>query len=125
MKGAKKEIKNLKNKASKARKEKDYDSSIKILHNAVKVATTWELSNEVLSLDDLIRLTKIEDLKIKLKTLEKEAKLAAKEKNYNEASQKYKVSSKIASEIFKLGVTEMTKEVKRLTNKAKEFEKLV
>ncbi|MFX1568274.1 MAG: hypothetical protein ACFFCV_07890 [Promethearchaeota archaeon] len=125
MKGAKKEIKSLKNKASKARKEKDYDTSMKILHNAVKVATTWELSNDVLLIDDLIRLTKIEDLSIKLKNLEKEAKSAAKDKKYNEAAQKYKVSSKIASEIFKLGVTEMTKEVKRLTNKAKEFEKLI
>ncbi len=125
VKEAKKEIKKLKNEASKARKEKEYDTSIKILHNAVKIATRWELSNESQLLDDLIRLTKIEDLNNKLKTLEKEAKLAAKGKNYNEAAQKYKVSSKIASEIFKLGVTEMTKEVKRLTNKAKEFEKLI
>jgi len=125
IKGAKKEIKILKKNALKAKKENDYDTSIKIFHNAVKIATTWELANESLILDDLIRMTKIEDLNIKLKALEKEAKLAAKQEQYNEAAQKYKISSKIASEIFKLGVDDMTKEVKRLTNKAKEFEKLI
>ncbi|MFW9999516.1 MAG: hypothetical protein ACFE9Q_05050 [Candidatus Hodarchaeota archaeon] len=125
IKGAKKEIKNLKKNALSAKKNKDYDTSIKILHNAIKIATNWELTSDAQILDDLIRMTKIEDLNIKLKKLEKEAKLAAKDKNYNEAAQKYKISSKIASEIFKLGVNEMTKEVKRLTNKAKEFEKLI
>jgi hypothetical protein len=35
------------------------------------------------------------------------------------------MSSRIASEIFKLGGTEMTKEVKRLSNKSKEYEKLI
>jgi len=125
IKGAKKEIKSLKKNALVAKKEKDYDSSIKIFQNAVKIATSWELAKETQELDDIMRLTKIEDLKIKMKTLEKEAKLAAKEENYNEAAQKYKISSKIASEIFKLGVTEMTKEVKRLSNKSKEYEKLV
>ena len=60
-----------------------------------------------------------------MKTLEREAKIAAKKENFNEASQKYKMSSKIASEIFKLGRTEMTKEVKRLSNKSKEYEKLI
>ena len=124
-KGAKKEIKNLKKTALKAKKEKDYDTTIKILHNAVKIATTWELVSDSQLIDDLIRMTKIEDLTNKLKTLEKEAKSAEKGKNYNEAAQKYKMSSKIASEIFKLGVDEMTKEVKRLTNKAKELEKLI
>ena len=56
--------------------------------------------------------------------LEKLAKIAAKKLIYNEAAEKYKSASKIASEIFKLGATQMTKEVKRLTNKAKEFDKL-
>ena len=125
IKGAKKEIKNLKKNALVAKKQKDYDNSIKIFQNAVKIATNWELIKESQELDDIIRVTKIEDLRSKLKILEKEAKLAAKEEKYNEATQKYKISSKIASEIFKLGVTEMTKEVKRLSNKSKEYEKLV
>ncbi|UCD02329.1 MAG: hypothetical protein JSV23_04785, partial [Promethearchaeota archaeon] len=122
---AKKEIKNLKKNALNAKKEKDFDKSIKIFQNAVKIATTWELITESQELDDIMRMTKIEDLRNKMKILEKEAKLAAKKENFNEAAQKYKISSKIASEIFKLGITEMTKEVKRLSNKSKEYEKLV
>ncbi|MFX1468845.1 MAG: hypothetical protein ACFFB8_09285 [Promethearchaeota archaeon] len=124
-KGAKKEIKNLKKNALAAKKEKDYEKSIKVFQNASKIALNWELMKESQEIDDLIRLTKIEDLTIKMKNLEKEAKLAVKKESYNEAAQKYKISSKIASEIFKLGVTDMTKEVKRLSNKSKEYEKLV
>ncbi|MFX1431739.1 MAG: hypothetical protein ACFFCY_16355 [Promethearchaeota archaeon] len=124
VKRAKKEIKNLKKNGLAARKEKDYDKSIKIFQNALKIATNWELIKESQEFDDLMRLTKIEDLKTKMKTLEKEARLAAKEEKYNEATQKYRMSSKIASEIFKLG-EDLTKEVKRLSNKAKEYEKLI
>ncbi|MFW9940613.1 MAG: hypothetical protein ACFFFT_06200 [Candidatus Thorarchaeota archaeon] len=125
VKGAKKEISKLKKIGKIARKEKDYEKSINIFQNASKIAINWELSGELEQLNEFIRSTKIEDLRIKMKTLEKEAKLAAKEENYNEAAQKYKMSSKIASEIFKLGGTEMTKEVKRLSNKSKEYEKLI
>ncbi|MFX1388535.1 MAG: hypothetical protein ACFE9Z_00560 [Promethearchaeota archaeon] len=124
VKEAKKEIKNLRKNALIAKKEKDYDRSIKIFQNALKITTNWDLVKETEQLDDVIRLTKIEDLKSKMIALETEAKLAAKKENYNEAAQKYKISSKIASEIFKLG-EDLTKEVKRLSNKAKEFEKLV
>ncbi|MFW9881817.1 MAG: hypothetical protein ACFFG0_52805, partial [Candidatus Thorarchaeota archaeon] len=123
-KGAKKEIKKLYKNALTARKRKDYDDSVKNFQNALKIATKWELTDISLELDELIRITKIEDLKNKMKSLEKEAVLAVKGENYNEAAQKYKMSSKIASEIFKLG-EDMTKEVKRLSNKAKEYEKLV
>ena len=108
-----------------ARKEKDYGKTINIYQNAARIATSWELTGELEQLNEFIRLIKIEDLRIKMKTLEKEAKLAAKEEKYNEAAQKYKMSSKIASEIFKLGGTELTKEVKRLSNKSKEYEKLI
>ncbi|KKK45634.1 MAG: hypothetical protein Lokiarch_08060 [Candidatus Lokiarchaeum sp. GC14_75] len=125
LKGAKKEIANLKKIAKQARKDKDYTKSLNIYQNATKLASNWELSRELEQLNEYFRLTKIEDLEIKLKTLEHEAKLAAKEENYNEATQKYKISSKIASEIFKLGGTDMTKEVKRLSNKSKEYEKLI
>jgi hypothetical protein len=124
-KSAKKEISKLKKIAKTARKEKDYEKTINISQNAAKIATSWELTGELEVLNEFLRSTKIEDLKTKMKTLEKEAKLAAKEEKYNEAAQKYKMSSKIASEIFKLGGTEMTKEVKRLSNKSKEYEKLI
>ncbi|MFX1457361.1 MAG: hypothetical protein ACFFDB_18500, partial [Promethearchaeota archaeon] len=125
VKVARKEIKNLKKIAKTSKKEKDYEKTINIYQNAIKIAVNWELIGESEELEELIRQTKIEDLKIKMISLEKEAKLAAKKEKYNEASQKYKISSKIASEIFKLGVTDMTKEVKRLSNKSKEYEKLI
>ncbi|MFW9876723.1 MAG: hypothetical protein ACFFG0_26815 [Candidatus Thorarchaeota archaeon] len=125
VKSAKKEIGKLKKIAKTARKEKDYEKTINIYQNAVKIALSWELSGEIELLNDFIRTTKIEDLQIKMKNLEQEAKLAAKDEKYNEAAQKYKMSSKIASEIFKLGGSDMTKEVKRLSNKSKEYEKLI
>ncbi|MFW9822337.1 MAG: hypothetical protein ACFFE4_05355, partial [Candidatus Thorarchaeota archaeon] len=122
---ARKEIKNLKKIAKTSKKEKDYEKTLNIYQNAIKIAVNWELIGESEELEELIRQTKIEDLKIKMNSLEKEAKLAVKDEKYYEASQKYKMSSKIASEIFKLGVTDMTKEVKRLSNKSKEYEKLI
>jgi len=125
IKVAKKEIKNLTKIAKTAKIEKDYEKTINILQNAAKLALNWELISKSEDLEELIRLTKIEDLKTKMTILEKEAKLAAKREKFNEAAQKYKISSRIASEIFKLGGTEMTKEVKRLSNKSKEYEKLI
>ncbi len=125
IKKAKKEIQKLRKKALSAKKKKDYENSINSYQNAAKIATDWEFSKECQELEDIIRITKIEDIKIKMEILEKEAKVAEKAENYNEAAQKYKASSKTASEIFKLGVTDMTKEVKRLTNKSKECEKLI
>ncbi|KKN42994.1 hypothetical protein LCGC14_0707790, partial [marine sediment metagenome] len=125
VKKAKKQIKILQKKASSAKKEKNYDGCIKIYQNAAKLATEWELHKEFHELDEIIRTTKIEDLRIKKKAFEKDAKAAVKVEDYNEASQKYRIASKIASEIFKLGGADMTKEVKRLSNKSKEYEKLI
>ncbi|MFX1317468.1 MAG: hypothetical protein ACFE9T_16520, partial [Promethearchaeota archaeon] len=125
LKSAKKEIKNLKKNALLAKKEKEYDKTITIYQNAAMIATNWEIPKDFEQLQDLIRITKIEDFKVKLKKLESEAKIAAKQENFPEAAQKFRMASRIASEIFKLGVTEMTKEVKRLSNKSKEYEKLV
>jgi len=125
LKSAKKEIKNLKKNAALARKENDYDKVITIYQNALMIATNWEIQKEFEELEDLIRRTKIVDFKAKMKKLEKGAKLAAKEEHYSEATQKFRMASRIASEIFKLGGTEMTKEVKRLSNKSKEYEKLI
>ncbi|MCK4381410.1 MAG: hypothetical protein KAW51_09760, partial [Candidatus Lokiarchaeota archaeon] len=99
IKEAKREIRNIYKNAMVAKKEKDYDICMKILQNAAKIALNWELVKESQELDDIMRKTKIEDLSIKMKNLEKEAKLAAKGENFNEAAQKYKISSKIASEI--------------------------
>ncbi|MFW9990277.1 MAG: hypothetical protein ACFFC3_16675, partial [Candidatus Odinarchaeota archaeon] len=83
LKQGKKEIKNLIKKAVKAKKEKDYEKSIKIYQNAAKIALDWELVKESEILDDTMRMTKIEDLTIKMKNLENEAKLAVKKENFN------------------------------------------
>ncbi|MFX0017146.1 MAG: hypothetical protein ACFFAK_01535 [Promethearchaeota archaeon] len=123
-KEAKSGIKELFNRAKKAKSKKNYQKSVEIFQEAALIASNWELSKEFMQLEELTRKTKIEDLTTKKKQFENEAKLAVKKKNYLEAAQKYKHASKIASEIFKLGVTNMTKEVKRLTNKANEYEKL-
>ncbi|MFX1298331.1 MAG: hypothetical protein ACFFD2_26185, partial [Promethearchaeota archaeon] len=125
LKSARKEIKNLKKNAVLARKEIDYDKAMTIYQNALMIATNWEIQKEFEELEDLIRRTKIVDFKTKLKELEKGAKLAAKEEKYSEAAQKFKMASRVASEIFKLGGADMTKEVKRLSNKSKEYEKLI
>jgi len=123
-KTAKKEIKILVKQAIIAKKEKDYEKAVSIFHSSAMIASSWELSHEFISIEETVRKTRIEDLSTKKKTAEKEAKELVKQKNYAGASAKFKEASKHASEIFKLGVTEMMKEVKRLTNKANEYEKL-
>ena len=75
-------------------------------------------------LQNLIRLNTIEALQENIKTLEKDAKRAEKEEQYAFAAEKYQQAANNANEIFKLGVTEMTKEYKRLINKSKENERL-
>jgi hypothetical protein len=124
VKTAKKEIKNLKKLANNALKGRESQKAIEIYNNAANIATNWDLTKEFEEIEDVIRLTTINELKAKLKVLESEAKVAAKAGDYNEATQKYSLAARAASEIFKLGITEMTKEVKRLTNKSKEYEKL-
>jgi hypothetical protein len=123
-KSAKKEVNKLKKLARSAMKRKNIEKSIGIYQNAAVIATNWDLTKEFEELEDTIRIIRIEDLRGKMKVLESEAKVAAKGEDYAEAAQKYRLASQAASEIFKLGITEMTKEVKRLTNKSKEFEKL-
>ena len=123
-KTAKKEIKNLKKLANTALKRKDTQKAIEIYNNAAVIATNWDLTKEFEELEDVIRITTINDLKAKMKVLESEAKVAAKAGDYSEATQRYSLAARAASEILKLGITEMTKEVKRLTNKSKEYEKL-
>jgi hypothetical protein len=123
-KSAKKGVKELSKRAKIAKGKNNYQKTIELYQSAAMLASNWELSNELVQIEEIIRKTKIEDLSVKKKGLEKEAKVAVKSKNYAEASAKYKYASKIASEIFKLGASDMTKEVKRLTKKANEYEKL-
>jgi hypothetical protein len=123
-KSAKKGIKELSKRGKIATQKKDYIKAVEIFESAAIIASNWELSDDYIKIEETIRKTKIEDLKEKKTKLEKEAKVAVKAKKYAEAATKYKYASKMASEIFKLGDTTMTKEVKRLTNKANEYEKL-
>jgi len=123
-KSAKKGIKELLKRGKIATGKKNYIKAVEIFESAAIIASNWELSDVYVKIEETIRITKIEDLKEKKKKLEKESKDAVKAKKYAEAAMKYKYASKMASEIFKLGDTTMTKEVKRLTNKANEYEKL-
>jgi len=123
-KSAKKQINNLKKNAKQAKKENNYEKALNILQNAANIATNWDITKDFRELEDTIRLTTIEGLRKKMKLTEDEAKTAVKQKNYSEAAAKYKNASEMASEVFKLGVDEMTKELKRLSNKSKEYEKL-
>jgi len=122
-KSAKKEMKKLIKIAKSAKSKGDFSGSIEKLRIAAMIASNWDYPSKFINIQEDIRKTQIEDLKIKKKQIEKAAKAAVKQKIYVEAADKYKAASKIASEIFKLGDPSMTKEVKRLTNKANEFEK--
>ena len=76
-------------------------------------------------MENTARVTQINGLKQLKNIFEKEAKKAEKSNDYATAADKYKKASKTASEIFKLGVTEMYSEVKKLTKKSNELEKLI
>ncbi|GAH24538.1 unnamed protein product, partial [marine sediment metagenome] len=123
-KAAKNGIKEMLKRGKIAQSKKDFIKAVEMYQSAAILASNWELSASFTKIQETIRKTRIEDLKIKKTNLENDAKSAVKEKNYLEAAAKYKYASRIASEIFKLGATEMTKEVKRLTNKATEYEKM-
>jgi chromosome segregation ATPase len=124
IKSAKKEVRSLVKQAQAEIKKKNIDKGIEFYQNAVLIASNWDLTKDVGQIQDTIRLIRIEYLKEKMKILESEGRKAAKGEEYTVAADKYKKASEAASEIFKLGITEMTKEVKRLTNKAKEYGKL-
>ena len=124
-KSAKQEIKILKKKANLKIKNKEIQEAIDIYKNAIVIATNWDLTDEIIEVEDLIRISQIEGLKELKITFENEANLAKNKYDYQTAAEKYNKASKVATEIFKLGVTEMTKEVKRLTMKSKELEKLI
>ncbi|MFX1274950.1 MAG: hypothetical protein ACFFBP_03720 [Promethearchaeota archaeon] len=123
-KSAKKEIAKLIKKGQSAKKSKNYKDSIQILKDAAEIATNFELQKIHDEINDEIRLISILDLEIKKKNFEEQAKKAIKTVKYKDAAQFYKLASDTASKIFKLGRTDAMKEVKRLTNKSKEYEKL-
>jgi hypothetical protein len=122
-KSAKKQITILTKEAKIIHSKKEFEKAIEMYRDAAIIASNWELSKEFILLEEILRTIKIEELTVKKKDVEFEAKDFLKQKNYPEAARKFKEASKVASEIFKLGVTNMTKEVKKLTNKANELER--
>jgi len=123
-KSAKKEIKGLLNKASKAEKQDEFTKALEIYHNAAVLASNYELTKLTDEINDLIRKATIHESTHKLHNYEAKAKKAEKTAKYKEAARLYQLASDTASQIFKLGRTDMTKEVKRLTNKSRECERL-
>jgi len=123
-KAAKKEISNLIKRAKASKKEKDYEKANNIYRNAAMIAASWELNKLFEELEDQSRMTTIENLENQMRSLESDGKIATKQKDYTDAAQYYQQASEIASEIFKLGVTERTKEVKFFANKSKECQRL-
>ncbi|KKM65518.1 hypothetical protein LCGC14_1490470 [marine sediment metagenome] len=124
-KEAKKEIINLRKIAKKARKDKDYTKSLNVYQVAIKLASKWDLSGEIDHLYEYVQKTKIEELENKMKSLEKQAIAEKRKNNFIEAANMYINASRTASDIFKLGVVEMEKDVKRFNNLAIECEQRV
>jgi hypothetical protein len=109
-------------KNAKIKLKKDYvQEALDLYFSAKNLAIKWDLNGEIAEIDDLIRLTQITGLKELKKIYEKKAKEAKKSYNYAEAGECYDTAFKAASEIFKLGDSEMEKEIKRLKKKVEEF----
>ena len=123
-KSAKKEIKSLLKNALKAEKVDDFTKALEIYHNAALIASNYELSKLLEEINDFVRKATIHESEHKKHDYEEQAKKAVKTVKYKEAAQLYRLASDMASQMFKLGRTDMTKEVKRLTNKSKECERL-
>ncbi|MCK4239366.1 MAG: hypothetical protein KAX33_09605, partial [Candidatus Lokiarchaeota archaeon] len=122
-KSAKIEMKNLENKAKELIKEGDLLRAIQIYENTAILAETWNFSKESKILKEKARRVNIQHLEGEMKKLVKDAQIAEKASIYNEASEKYLEASRKASEIFKLGVSGIEKQVREYENKAREYEK--
>jgi len=120
-KSAKVQIEILK-KNAKIQLKKDYvQEALELYFSAKNLAINWELNEEIADIDDLIRLTQITGLKELKKIYENKAKEAEKVYNYAEALECYETAFKAASEIFKLGSSEMEKDIKKLKKRTEEL----
>ena len=122
-KSAKQEINVLKKKAKLKIKNREIQEALDIYKNTIVIATNWDLREVSRELEDLIRKAEIHGLKDLKKIFEKKALIAEEEVNYEKAIEYYNKASKIASEIFKLGINDMEKEIKRFTKKSMDLEK--
>ena len=118
-KSAKKLVSEVKKKAKSLSKNRKFKEIIDLYNHAITFAKKWHLNGEVEELEDLIRLTQIEGLKELKKIFEDEAYIAEDQIDYDRAIENYNNAKKVATEIFKLGVNGMEKEIKKLKSKAK------
>jgi tetratricopeptide (TPR) repeat protein len=120
-KQAKKEIKKFEEKAEKERDIHNYEKAIEIYKEAGIIANDWDLKKKFLNLQEEIRQTEIKKFEINMDEAISKAKSAEKRGEYETASKMFKKAASMASEIFKLGVNKMNKQVKELTKKSKEL----
>jgi len=124
-KQAKQEIKTILKKAKKERGVHSYEKAIELYKDAGIIANNWDMNKILDEIQDFIRITQIDQYRLEMMGFEKDAQKAAKAEDFDRASKLYKRASRLASEIFKLGVNEMQDTVKDLTKKSKEYEKLI
>lgn len=120
---AKKELNKLIKNAKSLKKAKDYQNAIEFSKKALNIVNQWDLLDEFEELNEIIRLSTIEDLQSKMANLIEYAKSAAARSNNAQAHQNYTLAYKIALEIFNLGVAEASDDVKRFVNKAIRYQK--
>jgi len=122
-KAATQHINLLKKKADGKIKGGDLKEATEIYKEAIDIAVKWELSKLLVELKDLLRKTEIVGLKELKEIIEKEAQSSEKNYDYQRARELYSKASTVSTEIFKLGVTEIGKDIKRLKKKIGELEK--
>ncbi len=122
-KSAKYKIDFLKKKAKLLIKNEEIQEAIEIYKNALELGKEWDLTEEAKQLEDLIIITEIEGLKELADIFENQAKSSEGKYDYATAIENYNKTLKVATAIFKLGVTEMDKKIKKLNKKIKELEK--
>ncbi len=120
-KEAKIAIKKIKEKAEKEKKISNYKKAIQFYKQAGIIANDWDLKKLFLDLQEQVRLSNIEELELSKKEVLMKAEKAEKQEDYEDASKYYKQAADLASEIFKLGIDDMDKEVKDLTKKSKKL----
>ncbi|MFX0188974.1 MAG: hypothetical protein ACFE8A_14710 [Candidatus Hodarchaeota archaeon] len=122
-KSVKQEINIIKKKAKLKLKDKSFQDAIDLYKNAIVLATNWDLKETIKELENFIRLTQIQGLKELKKLIEEKAYIAEDQINYERAIEYYNKANKVATEIFKLGIVNMKKEIKRLEKKSIELER--
>ncbi len=120
---ARKKFKSLENQAEQLIMENQLLKVIEIYENALILSKNWGLKKEYITLKEKIREINIIYIEDKLGKVIRKAERAVNANQYIEAASEYRQAAKLASDIFKLGITEKQKEVKEYKNKAEEYEK--